>query len=400
MAPLAVVAALAVASGYEVNTQSAAATGQGGAVTASVAGPEAVFYNPAGLVNVGGTYALLGVTTLVPTVGYASPSGATAIETRVLLPPSAFVGTSVTPRFAVGIGLYAPIMLDVEWPAAFEARYDARTTQITGYTIAPTVAYRLLPELSLGLGLAVTRLTMLHERALNFIDQDGLLRVGGGGWLAGVNAGAQWSLLKDRLHVGLTFRSGGTAPINGRADFQVPIEFQQVMPDQTMTSSVDVPGELVFGVSGLPWKRLSIGAEASVGFWQSHSTWQIAFPNQPALNISEPRAYADPMSFRVGAQLTITDAWRLRAGGGYEPSPIQNTGLMPSMPDGDHVYVSGGVGYALLVGWPEAGQHVFFDVGYTFAAVRTRQSAPPAYPASYAGNIQMFGLSISEQWPK
>jgi long-chain fatty acid transport protein len=408
-ATLLAIPAAAVASGYEVNTQSAAATGQGGAVSASVSGPESIFYNPAGLVNIGGIAATLGVTTLVPTVGYTgTQSGNTALETRVLVPASAFVAASLNKDLAVGLGFYQPVAFDVEWPSNFDARYDATSMYISSYTLAPTIAYRVLPEISLGLGVTVTRMTLLNERAVNFIDTDGTLLVGGGGWTAGVNAGVQATLLNHRLNFGVAFRTGSTVPINGRAEFQTPVEFQQVLPDQPMTTNVDLPGDLIFAVSGVPFRRahfgdwrptLTVSFEASIGFWPNHAAWQVNFPNQPSLDLSEPRAYVNPMSFRAGAELAVTDAVRVRLGGGYEPSATQSTGAMPSMPDGDHYYASIGLGYALTIGWRESGQHVFFDVAYSYVAVSTLTSAPPAYPAAYSGHTQVIGLSISAQWP-
>ena len=93
--------------------------------------------------------------------------------------------------------------------------------------------------------------------------------------------------------------------------------------------------------------------------WSQFNTVDIE--GAPA-SIELPFEYDDGWLFSLGAEVDITERAAVRAGIGYELSPIDDNVRNYRLPYNDGILLSAGTSYRL-------GERLSFDVGYTFFSV-------------------------------
>lgn len=69
---------------------------------------------------------------------------------------------------SVGIGLSVPFGLETNYEPGWAGRYQALRTKLTAFDIQPTVAYRFLDRVSLGIGLDIQRASARLTQAIDF----------------------------------------------------------------------------------------------------------------------------------------------------------------------------------------------------------------------------------------
>src|SRR5207244_3302510 len=72
------------------------------------------------------------------------------LEDPLLAVPQAYLSYGMTPKAAVGVGLFAPYGLKTKWPTTFDGRFAGYDNDLASLYIQPTVAYQLTPQLSVG----------------------------------------------------------------------------------------------------------------------------------------------------------------------------------------------------------------------------------------------------------
>ena len=166
---LAMLAALLVAfvpaargAGFLIYEHGAAAMAMGGAFTAVANNPSAIWHNPAGLAWLDGTQVLLGATFIFPTGSVTMPyfPGSPTIKqvNQVFTPPNFYFTHKFSDRVTAGIGFMAPFGLGTKWqttntsPPSFPLAYLGYYNDMQTFFVNPTIAIKLLDNLSLGLG--------------------------------------------------------------------------------------------------------------------------------------------------------------------------------------------------------------------------------------------------------
>lgn len=157
-----------VVAGGPVHGAKAAAMGT--AFTALADDPSAMVYNPAGLTRIRGTHTYGGGTFVIPTTTYQSPSGQTEITDPQVFVPGHMYATSDfgLDDFTAGIGLYSPFGIGGrKWDRQGLTRYQSTKSMIATLWVNPSVAYRLLPTLSVGVGLDYMLAQSKSERMID-----------------------------------------------------------------------------------------------------------------------------------------------------------------------------------------------------------------------------------------
>jgi long-chain fatty acid transport protein len=136
----------AQAAGFEKSVLwSAHWSAVGGAAASSVSGPEALFYNPAGLASTESLqFSVNGTGTWTKATGPAEGNN-TSVDSkqRLFVPVAALVSYSLNPRWGVGAGFYT----------AGGTRTEFNALNITGFPLKPTPKSDLsLNEISVGTG--------------------------------------------------------------------------------------------------------------------------------------------------------------------------------------------------------------------------------------------------------
>src|SRR5438067_5899813 len=139
------------AGGYAVPPQTAKAESMGGAATAGVDDPSAVYVNPAALTQINGNQIISGLT-YVNTISSVKNSGATSrnLHDDDFL-PNLFANYHVdNSNVSFGIGSYAPFGLAVSYKPDSFTRYAATRTELKTIFVTPAIAWQPFSSLSIG----------------------------------------------------------------------------------------------------------------------------------------------------------------------------------------------------------------------------------------------------------
>ena len=260
--------------------------------------------------------------------------------------PASYANYQLTDRLFVGLGINSGFGLvtkpdNTNWVGA----PIAVTSDIFTINLNPTVAYKLTPELSVGVGV---QLEYINVRLNNIA---GILPAGRSAELddygVGFTAGANWTP-RQGTSIGVGYRSSvdfelegdysipGTpfADVTGRADLTLP-EIVTVGIRQSLTDRVD----LLAGFEWTNWSR--------VGTIPVNGT-----PETLSLD------YEDGYFYSVGVEYKYSPATTLRAGLAYEESPITDETRSVLLPDSNRIWVSLGATHKLT-------EKITIDLGYT-----------------------------------
>ena len=148
-------------AGYYLPNQDAFATARGNAFVATADSAAAVHYNPAGLTQLEGPQAQLGVYAIVLGNETDAGGGTTEAKEELQAAPHFYYAQPYNERISFGFGLNSPFGLGTEWgrdtpfsPVVTEARllYASAT---------PAVAYKVNDEWSIGASVSPSRFSRM-----------------------------------------------------------------------------------------------------------------------------------------------------------------------------------------------------------------------------------------------
>lgn len=365
------VAGTARAAGYLTEVHTGPAMARAGAVTATIDDPSAIWHNPAGLTATEGTYFLGSFTLIRPAARYVGPgfpstnpnpgSNVTAPAKSPLIPvPAAFVAHALSPKAVVGFGFYVPYGLAVNWedPTHFVGRTVSQEADLRAYFMTPTIALRLSDKVSVALGVSLVPSTVFLKRTVGASDngevllrneagEEAQVEISGDAFGVGMTAGVQVSLI-DHLVLGLVYRSAIALDFSGDANFILPsgtpAEIAANFPDQTGSASLTIPHTLNLG-AGWKTNEFTVELSGSISFWNSTKELAINFDTGRPSPVS-----SSPLDWNVVPRIVLSgeywfDQIAVRAGLGYDVSPIPTETLDPTLPDADRILLSLGAGY-------------------------------------------------------
>jgi hypothetical protein len=165
-----------------------------------------------------------------------------------------------------------------------------------------------------------------------------------------LNAGLQWHSPRDRLAFGATFRQAFSVPFTTVTANRVA--------GQPLDLSVDAEGlfnphQLVLGAAARPTPWLLLSADATWSMWSlwrgPYVTVKSELPIAGSLDAPVPKLhYLDTIALRLGGEatraLSPSVTGRLRAGYGFETSPIPDQPGVTNLIDAPKHFVSLGAG--------------------------------------------------------
>src|SRR5262249_51879767 len=134
--------------------------------TAQANDPSAIFHNAAGIAFLKGKQVYLGGTIIAPKADFTGVDpfpGAPITEkgnAGLIVPPAFDYTQQVSEQMVVGVGVHVPFGLKTEWenPTIYSGRFISKRAELKGFSINPTIAYKLADRLAVGAGVDV-RLT-------------------------------------------------------------------------------------------------------------------------------------------------------------------------------------------------------------------------------------------------
>jgi len=211
---------LAFGLGFRVPDQDAEATARGDAFTATADDPSAIYYNPAGIMQLGdglsteaGMYGLSIDEKYKPLPGDSTAHGSTAHDPFDAIPQ---LYASYHPKnqvFSFGLGVYAPFGSKQEWPDDASFRQAGLYGSLEFISFNPVFAVQITRSLSVGIGISANYVDAQLREGLTSAEGD-YFSFKGNGLAVGGNAGILWKPT-ERQSVGLSYHSPVSGDLTG-----------------------------------------------------------------------------------------------------------------------------------------------------------------------------------------
>jgi long-chain fatty acid transport protein len=363
----------AKAAGFFLQEQSVAASGRAFAGDAAAAeDPSTIFYNPAGMTQLGGgIQGEANVYLIAPEVNLAN-QGSTAVgpffsgpvggaSSGQAFSPQAtgdfYVAAPLRHGLWIGLGITTPFALKDNYQLDYFGRYDSTKTELRTVDVAPSAAYAITPWLSIGGGIdfqhadGALQNALPNPYALGSPSGDGLFDSSGSDWALGFNAGILVEPTSD-LRVGFSYRSGMDHNLRGASTTEVP---GIVSSTQATSAGFKLPDIASLGAAYKLTPALTLLAQADYYGWSRFNEIRFTFADGTQQVVQEN--FKNTVGFSVGAEWKATEAWTLRSGFEFDPTPTPNNDRSTGLPDSDRTWLAVGVSYAV-------NHRLAFDVSY------------------------------------
>lgn len=214
------------AEGYQVNTLSAKQLGMAHTGTAMHLGAESMYFNPAGMAFMDKTLDMsVSVTGIFADAKAVHDGIAYKTDNNASTPIMAAAGFRIFDSLKAGVAFYTPYGSSINWTDNWPGAVLNQSVDLKVYTLQPTLAWRIMPGLSVGAGITMSWGSVNLDKGLVSaatadrlstalgvgpvfgnttpasvnLNGDASLRVG-------FNVGAMWDINR-RITVGASFRS-------------------------------------------------------------------------------------------------------------------------------------------------------------------------------------------------
>lgn len=337
------------AEGFRSPTIGTAGLGNSGGRIAFVDDASAVTHNPANLMKLERWEASFEPTIAYHAVDYRSPTGGVASTENPWKPlPHFFVaGPVLQDQVALGVGVTVPYGLSIDWgDGGALASLAPHYVNLRTFDVAPTLALRLTPTLSVGAGLDF----MWSD--LEFRQMGGLLglpaseiRGSGDGVGYSGHVAATWNPYGPHW-LAATFRAPMDVTYSGELSLNNVPGLPGGVLAGPLTTSIAFPTTVGagYGIELCPCVRVEANFE-----WLQFSRFdtlslQTALPLPPAF-MTQVHNWRDTVTAGVAGQWDVGRGWRLRLGYQFFQTPVPDATFSPAIPDADQHTVTFGVGY-------------------------------------------------------
>ena len=419
-------APVAQASGFQLREQSASSQGNAFAgVSAGGFDISAMFFNPASMTLYSGNQFSLGAT-LIAADAKASNISATRTSALAAFPayepisgPSSHknaVASKVAPNLygmwslsddlKLGISVNAPYGFVTEYDSNFAGRYHALKTDLKIVDVAPSLAYRINQQWSVGVAFVARYADATLTNAVDFGligfpatipgTLDGTAKLTGNTWAYGYKVGATYQPT-EKLRVGFAYSGQMTMTLKGDIayTYSPSATSAQIATFQGMglkngggKADLDLPANASLGFNYQVNDMFSFQGEAAWTGWSRFKQLDVKFTDNTGLPISHSvtdENWQDTYFFSLGGNWKLANGWALRGGVGHDKGAVTDGYRTPRIPDGDRTWASLGASYAFS-------KTVTVDAGYTHlfvkdSKVELRTTAAQTDPNFSRGNL-------------
>ncbi len=348
--------------------QGAAASGMGNAFAAQADNPSALHYNPAGMTQLPGVQVLAGGLLVGGPLSHRSPNGVTTSGDHdgVIAwpaPAHAYItanlqglGVPLLDKLTVGVGVTTPFGSATRWPDTSPFSTVATFSALPLFDIKPTIAYRLLPDLSIGAGMDIYTFAGLfgegHAEFQRVVAPGIKLELNGKDTALGFNVGALYTALRNGnglpiVNVAVVYRSQATLHLDG-------VQLINGVKIRDTTTTLVLPQVITGGIALWPvrntereWKL-----ELNVDYvgWQSVRNLDVRGPDGTLL-LPQPQNWKSTYAILVGTEhrwlrINQMPGWEVAVRGGYtnQQTQVPDATFNPTIPSADLHIISTGFG--------------------------------------------------------
>jgi long-chain fatty acid transport protein len=428
-------AAPALAAGYGLKEHSAQAmaTAYAGAA-ADLSNPNGLSYNPATLAGVGESDAAISLIEIVPHSDAAYATALTSAGTAAggSATPHSFIADAPVPDIAirhrlsddlaVGLGISVPYGLKTVYPSGWAGRYHAMKTEAVTVNIAPSIAWQVTPDLSLGASLNVEYIrgeltSAIDIGTIGLVNAipgavpgatDGAARFSGMSWDTGFSLGAVWQPMPG-TSLGLSYKSAIFHTLGGPLSFTLDGAglgaairgATGLFTDTRASTRLTMPEMILFGARAQISDDFALMGELDWTNWRRFKNLTVTAVNPaqpPDVTLAD---WHGGVFASLGGEYRIADGWKLRAGAGYDESPVPDATRGPRIPDANRTWLAAGVEYRLS---PAAA--VNLSLGHLFNDDESVALTPAGTGNTLRGylagathsSVDTIGLQVSSGW--
>jgi long-chain fatty acid transport protein len=390
-------------SAFSIAEQGAKAPGMGTAFTSIADDGSAFYYNPAGLAFQSGTHmemdaiAVVGLFRFFPSAtqpGVTVPENgySGSVKPHFIPVGSLALSKQLSPRLTVGFGVYVPFGLAANFtnfndadPAVtkFPGRFAGTRAALQSYWFQPTVAYKVTPNSSIAIGVAVVHTHLFIESsilnpqddALTFgreaandvfpgVDKEqaarsiarllpeGRSRIAGTSNSPGFAAGYMLKHPGSKTSFGLNFRSAVTHHLSGKGSFafgsNYPLKsfladdlLAKAFPSQDIKGTFTTPANYGVGVSNSAFWNTTFSFDFRLQDFTRFQSVPLNFSQTQATNkdVRTPAEQRLVFDFRnsyqiaVGAEKVLRPDFAVRTGYFFDRTPVVDKSVGPLFPD-------------------------------------------------------------------
>jgi long-chain fatty acid transport protein len=431
------------------------ASGLGHAYAGGAAAAEdvsTIFYNPAGLVRLQTTQAVVAANVICPSAkfhdngsqpaAFQSLGGTGGDAGSCAVVPNLYLGIPFTDKWSFGIGVNVPFGLKTEYDSDWLGRFQAVKSKLDTVNINPVLSWEPTSHLTVGGGVSWQRLKATLTSKVNYA---GLFAQGVGSLVAagqvpaaaapaligsaaglesnadvsGSDSGWGWDLgalwqASEQTRFGVHYRSKIKYDVSGSVNFTNPTasSLGPLGPLAPVGAAI-VSGVNAALVSGDVNLHIEMPDTANVSiFHQFNNKWDLMADLQytgwstikdltivrstGAVLSSTPENFRNTWRISAGANYRYSDMLIFRGGVAYDQSPVRDAQRTPRLPDNDRTWLAMGVQYKFS-------PSLAIDLAYAYIWVRDptmnqnegSTAANGLISGSYRSNVNIVGLQLT-----
>jgi long-chain fatty acid transport protein len=341
---LTLLAASVHGQGFSVPDQGARAAALGEAFAAQADDASAIYYNPAGLIQIDGTEFMAGLYAINFDTTFDGVDDDDRHHQTYVVPHAYLSIDPGDPDVRFGLGVNNTYGLGVEWSADGPLRSVVTEAELLVTTVSPTLALRVSDGLSVG-GSVNIYASDLERRSIvpSVHGPEFALSIDGRGVAVGFTLGALWEPASGHK-VAAVYRAPFAVDFNGRAQIKAP--GGPPVADGRARFSIEFPQSITLGYSYTPVPGCTLEFDLVWTDWTGFDAIELQSMD-PLIDSIPPEAfeYGTSLSPRLGAELQFDEHWTGRVGYGYFEDVSPSATFSPLVPDFDAHLFSAGFGY-------------------------------------------------------
>jgi long-chain fatty acid transport protein len=353
---------LARGTGYEIPDHDAKAMGLGNAFVAQADNPSSVYYNPAGITQAKNPDVSLGLSMINPKIRLVNNGIKEIDRADSFFIPNFFFNTPLGKYdLSYGLGVYSPYGLGTEWDRSGITKYSALKSELRTTFITSVLAWKPIPEVSVGVGASYIHSEAEMTRKYPFsvitagLSDDAFIRLKAKdqnwGWTAGILAHPT-----DELSLGFSYRSATVLRHKGTYDITGISPVAQILGASTKSSyhtdakvNLPLPQRYSMGIAYKLLPNWKIEFDYERVLWSALKNLDINIEEENAFfgDATIEKDWRDTNIFKFGTEIMLFEALALRTAGFYYQTPVPDRTLDPSIPDAVRYGYGLGTGYQI-----------------------------------------------------
>ncbi len=356
------------ASGFALIEQSA--SGQGLSYAGAAANAEdasVMWFNPAGLTEIEGSQAIVGMHVILPTAKFtdsgSAPGGTDDDGTVDGLVPNLYWKGDFK-GYAIGLGVTVPFGQKIVYTDDWAGRYQAIKTDLKTVNLNANIARKLNDKVSVGFGLNAqyVHLTMGQKIDQTVVSQpDGDAEIEADSLGFGFNLGLM-AKISEATQLGFAYRSEVSHAAKGSVSYDnvhaAVMAGGSLVDGSSVHSDVTLPASASLSVAYKANSKLKVLADATWTGWAAYDELIVEFDSGASASESN-QDFGDSMRYSLGAIYALDDQWILRTGLAVDKTPVPSDEARSARtPDNDRTWLSVGANYKL-------NKKMYLDLAYS-----------------------------------